>query len=299
LLGRSRIALGIRLLRRRAQTKKHVSLLVLSTAARDYRRSRPSLWHSTTVLSTVRATALVIMVVAVLITGCGQIPVGPQTPSPPAPPAVPSPAAASATPGATPIAADEGDICEYSISGQAARRVAPPPTTGVPTGGTISYLLSMTNGDVKITLDRVKAPCTVNSFVSLADQGYFKDTKCHRLADSGIFILQCGDPSGTGKGGPGYEFANETDGTESYTEGVVAMANGGPGSNGSQFFLVYADSTSLDSRGGFTIFGTLDKASRDVVASMAAEGQDGSNPDGTGRPNNPCEITKVKRASST
>ena len=153
----------------------------------------------------------------------------------------------------------------------------------------------MTNGDVKITLDRANAPCTVNSFASLADQGYYDNTKCHRLADSGIFILQCGDPTGTGKGGPGYEFADETDGTESYTEGVVAMANGGPGTNGSQFFLVWADSTSLDNKGEFTIFGRMDNASRDVVATMAGEGQDGSNPDGTGRPNNPCEITTVTK----
>jgi peptidyl-prolyl cis-trans isomerase B (cyclophilin B) len=173
--------------------------------------------------------------------------------------------------------------------------VAPPPGTGVPTSGTISYVLTMTNGDVKITLDRAKAPCTVNSFASLASQGYFDDTKCHRLADSGIFILLCGDPTGTGQGGPGYEFANETDGTESYTEGVVAMANGGPGSNGSQFFLVWADSTSLDKKRNFTIFGEMDKASRDVVASMAEEGQDGRNPDGTGRPNNPCEIMTATR----
>ena len=166
----------------------------------------------------------------------------------------------------------------------------------VPTSGTISYVLSMTNGPVKIILDWAKAPCTVNSFVSLADQAYFDDTKCHRLADSGIFILQCGDPSGTGKGGPGYEFANETDGTETYTQGAVAMANGGPGSNGSQFFLVWADSTSLDRKRNFTVFGRMDKASRDVVAAMAEEGQDGSNPDGTGRPNNPCEIERVARA---
>jgi peptidyl-prolyl cis-trans isomerase B (cyclophilin B) len=182
------------------------------------------------------------------------------------------------------------------MSGNPAPSVAPPPTTGVPTSGAVSYLLKMTNGNVKIILDRAKAPCTVNSFASLADQGYFDDTKCHRLADSGIFILQCGDPTGTGNGGPGYEFANETDGTETYTEGVVAMANGGPGSNGSQFFLVWADSTSLDNKGDFTIFGTMDKASRDVVASMAEEGQDGTNPDGTGRPNNPSEILKVTRA---
>jgi peptidyl-prolyl cis-trans isomerase B (cyclophilin B) len=174
--------------------------------------------------------------------------------------------------------------------------VVPPPRTGVPTSGTISYVLSMTNGPVKIILDRAKAPCTVNSFVSLADQGYFDDTKCHRLADSGIFILQCGDPTGTGKGGPGYEFANETDGTETYTQGTVAMANGGPGSNGSQFFLVWADSTNLDKKRNFTVFGRMDRASRDVVASMAEEGQDGSNTDGTGRPNNPCEISSVTRA---
>ena len=77
----------------------------------------------------------------------------------------------------------------------------------------------------------------MNSFVSLARQGYFDRTRCHRLADSGIFILQCGDPTGTGQGGPGYQFANETDGTESYTRGVVAMANAGSGTNGSQFFL--------------------------------------------------------------
>jgi peptidyl-prolyl cis-trans isomerase B (cyclophilin B) len=258
--------------------------------------SRSTLWHSTTVLSTLRATVAVILVVAVLGSGCGQIPVSPPASSPSTSSASTSAPAKSGTPGATPIAADEGGICEYAVSGDAARTVTPPPTTGVPSSGTVSYVLSMTNGDVKITLDRAKAPCTVNSFVSLADQGYFNDTKCHRLADSGIFILQCGDPSGTGKGGPGYEFANETDGTESYAEGVVAMANGGPGSNGSQFFLVYADSTSLDSRADFTIFGTMDKASRDVVASMAAEGQDGSNPDGTGRPNNPSEITAVSRA---
>jgi cyclophilin family peptidyl-prolyl cis-trans isomerase len=73
------------------------------------------------------------------------------------------------------------------------------------------------------------------------------------------------------------------------------MANGGPGSNGSQFFLVWADSTSLDKNRHFTIFGHMDKGSRDVVASMAEEGQDGSNRDGTGRPNNPCEISSVTR----
>jgi peptidyl-prolyl cis-trans isomerase B (cyclophilin B) len=237
------------------------------------------------------AAAILTAGFAMLISGCGQIPTSPPPPDSPANSVVPSPVSSVSA-----VAGETGDVCEYSVSGNPARPVMPPPSTDVPTSGTISYVLEMTNGKVTITLDRTKAPCTVNSFVSLADQGYFDNTKCHRLADSGIFILQCGDPTGTGKGGPGYEFADETDGTETYTEGTVAMANAGPGTNGSQFFLVWADSSSLDKIPNFTIFGKMNKASRDVVASMAEEGQDGSNPDGTGRPNNPSEITRVTRA---
>ena len=106
----------------------------------------------------------------------------------------------------------------------------------------------MSEGDVTITMDRSKAPCTVNSFVSLADQGFYDKTDCHRLADTGIFFLQCGDPTGTGDGGPGYQFANETDGNEKYRRGVVAMANAGPNTNGSQFMLFWDDSSSLDAK---------------------------------------------------
>jgi peptidyl-prolyl cis-trans isomerase B (cyclophilin B) len=237
------------------------------------------------------AAAILTAATAMLISGCGQIPTPPPLPDSRASSVVPSPISSASA-----VVGETGDVCEYSVSDNPARPVTPPPSTDVPTSGMISYVLEMTNGKVTITLDRTKAPCTVNSFVSLADQGYFDNTKCHRLADSGIFILQCGDPTGTGKGGPGYEFANETDGTETYTEGTVAMANAGPGTNGSQFFLVWADSTSLDKIPNYTIFGKMNKASRDIVASMAEEGQDGSNPDGTGRPNNPSEITRVTRA---
>jgi peptidyl-prolyl cis-trans isomerase B (cyclophilin B) len=237
-----------------------------------------------------RRTGAVAVLCGLVLVGCGQIPPTPATtpsPSSASPSAISSSSALSTT--------GAGDTCEYTVTGQAAKPVTPPPTTDVPDSGTVSYVLQMTNGAVTITLDRTKAPCTVNSFESLADQGYFNKTKCHRLADSGLFVLQCGDPTGTGSGGPGYQFANETDGTESYTRGVVAMANAGPGTNGSQFFMVWDDSTGLDKTPNYTIFGHLDKASRDVVASMAAEGQDGSNPDGTGRPNNPSEIITAKR----
>ena len=221
------------------------------------------------------------LVAAAVLGGCGQIPgMGPDP--------IPEGSRAGGD--------DAAGGCEYVATGEAAKPVNLPSTSGVPTSGSVRYVLRMTEGEVTITMDRAKAPCTVNSFVSLAGQGYFDKTKCHRLADSGIFILQCGDPTGTGRGGPGYQFANETDGSESYTRGVVAMANAGPGTNGSQFFLVWDDSTSLNQVPNYTIFATLDPAGRDVVAAMAAEGQDGSNPDGTGRPNNPSEIVRVTPA---
>ena len=185
--------------------------------------------------------------------------------------------------------------CDYEPTGDAAKSVRPPSPTGVETSGTVSYDLEMTEGTVRLHLDPVKAPCTVHSFESLADQGFFDETKCHRLVDSGVFLFQCGDPTGTGTGGPGYTFADELDGTESYVKGVVAMANGGPNTNGSQFFLVYRDSTSLDQSPNYTIFGEVDPSGIGILERMAAEGQDGTNPAGGGVPNNPSEILKASK----
>jgi peptidyl-prolyl cis-trans isomerase B (cyclophilin B) len=236
--------------------------------------------------------AVLILALSAVLAGCGQVlsRTGPSTTPTAGPPASAGPSVSGS---GSPVA---GTTCEYTRSGLPAKTVNLPPTTGVLDTGTVKYVLAMTNGKVTITLDRAAAPCTVNSFVSLAEQGFYDGTRCHRLADSKIFVLQCGDPTGSGSGGPGYQFANETDGSESYVRGVVAMANsGGPASNGSQFFMVWDDSTLLDQIPNYTIFGRLDTTSRDVVASMAAEGQDGSNPDGTGRPNNPSEITTVSK----
>jgi len=223
----------------------------------------------------------------VLATGCSGV-TAPTDAGGPAASAVPSPSASTSPAAGT-------TSCDYPAAAPAAKPVDPPRTTGVPTRGTVRYTLAMTGGPVTLTLDRAKAPCTVNSFVSLADQHYIDGTRCHRLADSGIFILQCGDPTGTGSGGPGYSFADETTGRDTYTSGVVAMANAGPDTNGSQFFLIWEDSTPLDQHPNYTVFARMDAASRDVVAQMAGEGQDGSNPDGTGRPNNPSEIRTVTR----
>lgn len=159
--------------------------------------------------------------------------------------------------------------CQYPMGGDPAKPVDPPPTTDINNAGTATATLSLTAGDVEITLDRAATPCTVNSFESLATQGYFDDTACHRLTDYGIFVLQCGDPTGTGKGGPGYSFADETNDSMTYPAGTVAMANAGPDTNGSQFFLVWADT---DLPPSYTVFGTMDEAGLDVVAGIAAQG---------------------------
>ncbi|MDO5735149.1 MAG: peptidylprolyl isomerase [Propionibacteriaceae bacterium] len=164
----------------------------------------------------------------------------------------------------------QAGACEYPSDGQAAKPVNPPSTTDVKTEGEAVATLHLTAGDVEITLDRATAPCTVNSFESLAKQGYFDDTACHRLTTDGIYVLQCGDPSATGSGGPGYSFADETNESMSYPPGTVAMANAGPDTNGSQFFLVWADSSQLPP--DYTVFGMMDEAGLEVVAGIAAEG---------------------------
>lgn len=180
--------------------------------------------------------------------------------------------------------------CTYTVTSSPAKPVDPPNGKEVPATGTVSVVLTMTEGKVTITMDRAKTPCTVASFLSLGQQKYYDGTKCHRLSDKGLFMLQCGDPTGTGRGTPGYSFADETYPTDTFPAGTVAMANSGANTNGGQFFLVYQDSQ-LPPR--YTVFGKLDQASIGVIARMAAEGQDGSYPDGTGRPNNTAEITSV------
>lgn len=105
-----------------------------------------------------------------------------------------------------------------------------------------------------------------------------------------MFILQCGDPTGKGTGGPGYSFRDETFSTDKFPAGTVAMANSGTNTNGSQFFLVYGD-TSLQPK--YTVFGHMDVAGIEVVKKIAAAGQNASNSAGDGKPNNPAKILTV------
>lgn len=134
---------------------------------------------------------------------------------------------------------------------------------------------------VSFTLDGAAAPQAVASFVSLVKQGFYDGVTCHRLVDETDFhILQCGDPSGDGTGGPGYSFGpiENAPSDDVYTTGVIAMArqSGNAYSMGSQFFIVFGDSTiSSDAAGGYTVFGSV-SSGLDVVKDIAKAGSDSS-----------------------
>lgn len=146
------------------------------------------------------------------------------------------------------------------------------------------------NGEpVVIELETETAGCTVNSWAHLADQDYYDGTECHRLTTSDTLqVLQCGDPTATGQGGPGYRFPDEGLDGVAYPGGTVAMANSGPDSNGSQFFIVWGDTQLPPS---YTVVGTV-SAGLDVVTAIAAGGVDGDGTDG--RPATPAVVDDVE-----
>ncbi|BEP16087.1 hypothetical protein acdb102_43980 [Acidothermaceae bacterium B102] len=149
-----------------------------------------------------------------------------------------------------------------------------------------TYTLTMTTncGVIKADLYAAKAPHTVNSFLFLASKGYFTDTPCHRLTTSGIYVLQCGDPTGTGSGTPGYSFKDENLTGATYGAGVLAMANSGANTNGSQFFINYKDS---QLNAAYTPFGKVTQG-LDIVAAIGAKGAAGGT--GDGAPTQPVSI---------
>ncbi|MCV7283324.1 peptidylprolyl isomerase [Mycolicibacterium flavescens] len=196
-----------------------------------------------------------------------------------------------------------GENCQYPASAEEASKEVNPPRTGkVPTDpAEVSVSMSTDQGNIGLVLDNAKAPCTVNSFASLAQQGYFDNTPCHRLttADS-LKVLQCGDPTGEGTGGPGYSFANEYPTNQyqpddpklqeavTYPRGTLAMANAGPNTNGSQFFLVYQDSQ-LPPK--YTAFGTIDETGLATLDKIAESGVEGGAQDGPPAP--PVQVKSI------
>jgi cyclophilin family peptidyl-prolyl cis-trans isomerase len=207
------------------------------------------------------------------------------------PSAAAAPAAASTNPDGT-------VTCDYAPDSSGNTNLTdvgiPPNADSTPAQGTSTLLMSTNQGDLTLTLDRAKAPCAAASFAYLASQKFFDGSTCHREVNSpGMGILQCGDPTGTGQGGPTYRYAEEVSADTTYPRGTIAMAKGGaPGTTGSQFFLVITD-TQLPPE--YTVVGTVDDAGLAVLDKIAKSGNDGSfepSPGG-GKPNTPVEVKTI------
>ncbi len=216
-------------------------------------------------------TALTILPLCVTLAACGDDVAGSAT----------GPTGASRpTQTATPI--EGAGSCTYAADGQTGPAAKPVDLPPAEPRGLDRLTIRTSQGEITVSLASETAPCTVNSFVSLAAQGYFDDTVCHRLttAQSGIYVLQCGDPTATGSGGPGYRFANEVKPSDTFSAGTLAMAHSSlPDSNGSQFFLVYQD-TPLPP--DYTVFGrTADADSLAVLQAIGEKGTADGAPDGT------------------
>ncbi len=221
-------------------------------------------------MSAVLAAALIASLLLTFLSGSSKHPTASPSKSP------------SATPSATTVA-EPAHHCTYTKATPAARTVSLPPSAP---DYTDSYQATINTNLGKFVLNLLnnKATCTVNSFVHLAEAGYFNNTQCHRLLTSGIYVLQCGDPYATatakltcsstskiGTGTPGYDFASENLTGATYPAGTVAMANEGSAStNGSQFFIVYKDSTS-GLGASYTPFATV-SSGLNIVQNVAKEG---------------------------
>ncbi|MFC0528483.1 peptidylprolyl isomerase [Phytohabitans kaempferiae] len=159
--------------------------------------------------------------------------------------------------------------------------VGVPPVTSPANTGTKTMTVDTNFGKINVNMDLSKSPCSAESFSFLASKKFFDGTKCHRMFPG---MLQCGDPSAKGKGyrdsdgtgGPSYRYANEylpANERPAYPAGVVALANSGPDSNGSQFFFIYQD---VELQPDYTIIGKVDQAGLDVIKKATEKGHDGA-----------------------
>ena len=183
--------------------------------------------------------------------------------------------------------------CEAPVTVRANNITYGEATTELPSVS--SFSLETNCGTITFAAD-AKAPTTAGTMAWLANSGFFNNTSCHRLTTQGIFVLQCGDPAGDGTGGPGFNFADEnlptasTDGNYVYPRGTVAMANSGPNTNGSQFFLVYQDSPLPPN---YSVWGTI-TAGLDVLDNVASAGVLDGSSDGL-----PSQAVVISQATTT
>jgi peptidyl-prolyl cis-trans isomerase B (cyclophilin B) len=179
------------------------------------------------------------------------------------------------------VAITAADTCGYRASIPADRFKGLPVFDAAKAALPFDVRFVTSQGVITVRMLTDKAPCTTFSFRFLASQDYYNRTHCHRLTTQGIFVLQCGDPTGTGAGGPGYAFNDENLTGATYPAGTVAMANAGPNTNGSQFFFTWQNTTLPPL---YTPFGTV-IGGMDVLKKIAAAGDDSQNGPGDGYPN--------------
>jgi len=173
--------------------------------------------------------------------------------------------------------------------GHTAKNITPPEVKGPFKNKTFTFTTNC--GDVVIEADGKNAPVTVFALSALANGGFFDQSLCHRLTTNNIYVLQCGDPTATGSGGPNFSYRDENlpaNNENNYPAGVVAMANSGPSTNGSQFFIVYED-TSLPP--SYTIWGKVTKG-LEIIQTIAKSGVENGKSDGT--PKQKIAIEKVR-----
>ena len=208
---------------------------------------------------------------------------------------------ASGDDSSTPTAAEPqpASACTYNTTGEPASKPATIPDGNPPRSGTVALTLNTSQGAIPLTLDRAEAPCAVNAVASLAQQRFYDDTPCHRLTtDPSLRVLQCGDPTGQGSGGPGFQYDEEPpQGANPYARGAVAMAKtSAPGTTGSQFFLVYGDSQLPPE---YTVVGRIGAPGLAVLDRVAAAGSDNSNGEGDGKPRTAVQIQQAALGAPT
>jgi len=201
------------------------------------------------------------------------------------------------TPSTKPLETTKVGDCVYTADGQQPARPVKLPPSGPKVDTKPATMTINTNyGTMVVALDAAKAPCTVHAIEYLAQQKFYDNTICHRETfgpDSTIYVLQCGDPTGQGGGTPGFSYKNENTNGVNYNRGVLAMANGGPDTNGSQFFINYADPSEEGAQalaGGYTVFGQITQG-LDVLDRITGPGVVGEG--GDGAPASKPEITSI------
>ena len=280
--------------------KSHQQQLAARKAQRQAERARQRRMLAVTITAIVAVVVVIGGVVVVLAQNAGDdAPAAAATPTASVgaenkPASIPT-ALAAPLKRPTPLPAEVD--CTYKASTEPAAKTVKAPANGkVKASGTTAATMNTSIGELQLTLDSNLAPCTVKSFLSLVGQKYFDNTTCHRLTvGTGLQVLQCGDPSGTGSGGPGYTFNDEVFPQLKYGRGTLAMANSGANTNGSQFFIVYGDGSGLDP--AYTAFGTVDANGLKEIDKVANAGVIPEGGPTDGKPAIPVNITSVTAAA--